>query len=154
VRRPVLILGGAFFVCFAVAAFVIRRVDASQTVLSIVGGALAYAFLMGVVIVWIVRRRRGAAAAERAVADYLTRHPRVAATVGRPVSVGGAEAGGRLSSTPGQANLLVPVWGPRGEATADLVMARLDRGWEVLAAELDWHGERVPLSGVSGVGSP
>lgn len=153
-RRPVLILGAAFFVSFAVAAFVIQRVDASQAVLSIVGGALAYAFLMGVAIVWLARRRRGTAAAERSVTVYLTRHPRVAATVGRPISVGGIDTGGRLSASAGQANIHVPVWGPQGEATADLVMARVDRGWEVLAAELEWHGERVSLSGVSGVGSP
>jgi hypothetical protein len=52
----------------------------------------------------------------------------------------------------GTATLRVPVAGPAGDATADLVMAKLDAHWEVLGGELEVDGERVPLTGVSGVG--
>jgi hypothetical protein len=145
-------LGALFFGVFAVVAFVFQRLDVSQEALSIVGGALAYGLLASLAAVWLVRRRRRRGLSDRIVVSYLTEHPRVQQTVGRPVEVGSPHGDVRLEAKGGTANLRVPVAGPHGDATADLVVAKLDANWEVLGGELEVDGERVPLTGVSGVG--
>jgi hypothetical protein len=58
ILRPLLLLGGLYFGAFAVIAFVFRRFDVSQEVLSIVGGVMAYAFLVSIGVVAVVRWRR------------------------------------------------------------------------------------------------
>ena len=151
--RPVLILGAIYFGAFAVVAFVFQRTDTSQETLSIVGGILAYAFLATLAGVWVVRRRRRRGLSDRVIVAYLAEHPRVQQTVGRPVEVGTPHGDVHLQGKGGgTATLRVPVAGPVGDATADLVMAKLDANWEVLGGELEVDGERVPLTGVSGVG--
>jgi Cytochrome oxidase complex assembly protein 1 len=149
--RLVALLGAVYFGAFAVVAFVFQRLDVSQATLSIVGGALAYAFLVSVAVGWLVQRRRAAGVSQRRVARYLMEHPRVAQTLGKPVRVGAPQGDARLGRGAGQANLEVPVRGPMGEATAELVMAKLGQHWEVLSGELVLDGERVSLTGVSGL---
>jgi hypothetical protein len=151
--RPLLILGGVFFGAFAVVAFTFQRLDISQETLSIVGGALAYGFLASVVALWVVHRRRRRGLSDRILVEYLAEHPRVQQTVGRPVEVGSPDGDVHLEAKGGgTATLRVPVAGPIADATADLVVAKLDAHWEVLGGELEVDGERVPLTGVSGVG--
>jgi hypothetical protein len=149
VLRRLLLLAAVLLGVFAVAAFVFRRADVSQATQSIVGGALAYAFIVGAATLWVLDRRRRQGLSERRVVRYLAEHPRVQSAVGRPVRVGAPT--GDLRGKAGQVNLSVPVSGPLGEAVAHLVMARLDSAWEVLAADLVVDGERVPLTGVSGI---
>jgi len=62
--RVILLIGAILFGAFAVVAFVFRRLDVSQEALSVVGGVLAYAFLVAVAVVLVVhwRRRRSGAA--------------------------------------------------------------------------------------------
>jgi hypothetical protein len=151
-RRTILIIGGAFLGAFAVIAFVFQRAHVSQQTLSIVAGVMAYAFLASIGVLWLLRRRLRRGLSNRIVADYLAAHPRVQQTVGRPVHVGVPQGDMRLDARGGQANLRVPVTGPSGDATAELVMAKLHAHWEVLGGELVVDGERVPLTGVSGVG--
>ncbi len=151
--RPMLILGAIYFGAFAVIAFTFQRLDVSQETLSIVGGAMAYAFLASLGVVWVVHRRRRRGLSDRIVVEYLREHPRVQQTVGRPVEVGTPHGDVHLQAKGGgTATLRVPVAGPMGDATADLVVAKLDAHWEVLGGELEVDGERVPLTGVSGVG--
>jgi hypothetical protein len=57
--KPILLLGGIYFGVFAIVAFAFRRLDVSQEALSVVGGVLAYAFLMSVAVVAFVRWRSG-----------------------------------------------------------------------------------------------
>jgi hypothetical protein len=148
--RKILLLGAIFFGAFAIVSLIVTRSHSSQTIVSIVGGALAYCFLMAVAVLWFRHHRSRRGLSERRISRYLADHPRVQGVVGRPVRVG--PIGGELTGGAGQATLTVPVRGPVGEAEADLVMARIDAGWEILAAELLVDGERVPLTGVSGVG--
>jgi hypothetical protein len=144
-QRTILLTGAALFVAFAVVAFVFRRLDVSQETLSIVGGGFAYVFLVAVAVIllraWRARRRDAGTVAAR----YAVAHPAVRTAVGDPVRAEhpqGEVPGGRA---PAQANLAVPVSGPRGSARIDLVMARLGRDWEVLSGTLVVDGERVPL---------
>jgi hypothetical protein len=55
--KPILLLGGIYFGVFAIVAFTFRRLDVSQETLSVVGGVLAYAFLMSVAVVAVLRWR-------------------------------------------------------------------------------------------------
>ena len=56
--KPILLLGGVYFGIFAVVAFVMRRLDTSQAALSIVGGVMAYAYLLTILVIVVVRWRR------------------------------------------------------------------------------------------------
>ena len=67
--RPVLLLGGVYFGVFAIVAFVMQRLDASQTSLSIVGGVMAYAYLLTIVVIAVVRWRRTRAQEPREAAE-------------------------------------------------------------------------------------
>ena len=133
-QRTILLTGGAVLGVFFLIAFGFRRAGVSQGTLSIVGGVLGYLFLAAVVAILVIgwRRRGGDAAA--------------AESVGRPLEVGRPE--GEVPSGRGaaQANLMVPVSGPGGTGTVDLVMARLARHWEVLSATLLVDGDRVRLA--------
>ena len=146
-QRTLMLAAGVLLGSFAVVAFVFRRQHISDSTLSIVGGVMAYAFLALVVVLvwrsWRRRRQEPGAAAVR----YLSRHPAVAEVVGSPVQVGPPEGAPALAGgTAAQANLVVPVSGPEGDARVDLVMARIAREWEVLSGTLVAGGERVPLA--------
>ena len=56
--RPILILGGIYFSLFAIVGITLRRLDVADGVLSIVGGGMAYAFLMTIALLAFVRWRR------------------------------------------------------------------------------------------------
>ncbi|MGD9694282.1 MAG: cytochrome c oxidase assembly factor Coa1 family protein [Thermoleophilia bacterium] len=146
-QRAVLILAGVMLGAFAIVAFVFRRLDVSQGTLSIVGGALAYAFIAAVAVILLVTwRRRGRSAGEVA-RRYVARHPAVISSVGTPVHVGEPQGETAMGRAAGQVNLTVPVDGPEDVARVDLVMARLSSSWEVLSATLMVDGDRVPLAG-------
>lgn len=57
--KPILVLGGIYFAAFAIVGITLRRFDVSDDVLSIVGGVMAYAFLMTIAVLAFVRWRRG-----------------------------------------------------------------------------------------------
>lgn len=146
-QRTLMLVAGVLFGSFAVVAFVFRRQHISDGRLSIVGGVMAYAFLALIVVVvwrsWRRARHQPGAAAKR----YVSRHPAVAEVVGTPVHVGPPEGDVPLAgATAAQANLMVPVSGPEGDARVNLVMARIAREWEVLSGTLVAGGERVPLA--------
>lgn len=144
--RRVLLTGAVVFGTFLVVAFIFRRAGVSQETLSIVGGVFAYGFLTAVVAIlvmgWRRRGRDAAGTAER----FVARHPAVLTSVGRPVRVGRPEGEVPSGSGAAQANLIVPVGGPKGDGRVDLVMARLARQWEVLSATLVVDGDRVRLA--------
>jgi hypothetical protein len=97
-----------------------------------------------VVIMVRAWRVKGTDAAAEAV-EFVRRHPRVAAAVGTPPTIGDPEGEVPTGSGPAQANLDLVVSGPDGIARVDLVMARMGRRWEVLTATLVSEGERVSL---------
>ena len=56
--KPILVLGGIYFAAFAIVGVTFRRFDVSDDTLSIVGGVMAYVFLMTIAVVAVVRWRR------------------------------------------------------------------------------------------------
>jgi len=143
--RLLTLTGALLFGVFFVVAFVFRRTGVSQETLSIVAGVMAYGFIaFAAAIAWRAWRRRPGPA-ERAVSRYLSTHPAVVAWLGTPLTLE-MPAVPDPDGRPGQANLTVAVAGPLGDASADIVLARLNREWEVLHAVLVLDGERVPLT--------
>jgi hypothetical protein len=143
-QRTVLLTGAVLFGLFFLVAFGFRRAGVSQDALSIVGGVLAYAFLVAVVVALVIgwRGRDAGAAAAR----FVGRHPAVVESLGRPLEVGRPEGEMPSGRAAAQANLMVPVSGPGGTGKVDLVMARMRREWEVLSATLLVDGDRVRLA--------
>ncbi len=146
-QRALMLAAAWIFGAFLIVAAVFRTTDSSQTTLSVVAGAFAYLFL-AVAAVILVRGwlRRGGDAAQAAT-RFVAAHAAVQAAVGRPVLVGRPQGEVPSGSGAAQANLAVPVSGPVDEGSVDLVMARLEREWEVLTATLIVDGDRVPLAG-------
>lgn len=145
VQRTLLLTAAVIFGVFGITAFVFARLDVSQETLSIVGGVAAYLFLAVAVVVMVrAWRVKGTDAAAEAV-EFVRRHPRVAAAVGTPPTIGDPEGEVPTGTGPAQANLDLVVSGPDGIARVDLVMARMGRRWEVLTATLVAEGERVSL---------
>lgn len=145
-QRTILLVGGVVLGVFFLVAFTFRRAGVSQETLSIVGGVLAYVFLMAVVVILVIGWRRRGGDAAGAARRFVSRHPAVLESVGRPLEVGvpqGTVPAGRGAA---QANLMVPVSGPGGMGMVDLVMARMARQWEVLSATLMVHGDEVRLA--------
>lgn len=150
-QKRLLIVGGFAFGTFAIATFAVQRWGASQEVLSIVGGAIAYAFLVIAVVILIRGWRNRSAGDRTAISAFLSDHPAVTEAVGSPVAIGSV-GGDVLGRSEGQATITVPVTGPAGSGIAELVMARIGRSdWEILGGTLDAHGEEISLS--SGVRS-
>lgn len=145
-QKRLLIVGALAFGTFAIATFSVQRWGASQETLSIVGGVIAYGFLV-VAGVILVRGWRNRSAGDRnAISAFLADHPAVTDAVGSPVEIGRI-GGDVLGRSEGQATITVAVTGPAGSGIADLVMARLGRDWEILGGTLDAHGEEIPLTG-------
>lgn len=57
--KSILVFGVIYFTAFAIVGISFRRFDVSDETLSIVGGVMAYAFLMSVAVLAFVRWRRG-----------------------------------------------------------------------------------------------
>jgi hypothetical protein len=143
--RAVVLAAAAMFAVYFVVAFTFRRLGVGIDALSVVAGVFAYAYLGLAALIGIRAWRTRPTGGARAVRRYLSAQPAVEDWVGAPVEVevppltDDARHGG-------QANVTATVRGPRGTATADLVLARLGREWEVLQAELVRDGERVRLT--------
>jgi membrane protein implicated in regulation of membrane protease activity len=145
-QRTILLTGALVLGVFFLVAFGFRRAGVSQGTLSIVGGILAYLFLAAVVATLVIGWRRRGGDAASAAERFVGRHPAVVESVGRPLEVGRPEGEVPAGRGAAQANLMVPVSGPGGTGTVDLVMARLARQWEVLSATLLVDGDRVRLA--------
>jgi len=145
-QRTILLTGALVLGLFFLVAFGFRRAGVSQGTLSIVGGIMAYLFLAAVVAILVIGWRRRGGDAASAAERFVGRHPAVVESVGRPLEVGRPEGEVPAGRGAAQANLMVPVSGPGGTGTVDLVMARLARQWEVLSATLLVDGDRVRLA--------
>ncbi|MGI9538827.1 MAG: cytochrome c oxidase assembly factor Coa1 family protein [Miltoncostaeaceae bacterium] len=147
-------LGGAvLFGLFAIAWIVVNRSGGSRDDLNLVAGVLVYAFLAFVAVVTFLAWRGRGDSPRGGVEGYLQHHPRVIESVGEPVEV--RMPPGATGRGHGQANVVAEVAGPRGEARAELALARLGREWEVLSGTLLAEGRRVELeSSGSGESEP
>lgn len=144
-QKRLLIVGAFAFGTFAIATFVVQRWGASQETLSIVGGVIAYGFLVVAGVILVRGWRNRSAGDKTAIAAFLADHPAVTDAVGSPVTLGRA-GGDVLSRSEGQATITVSVTGPAGSGIAELVMARLGRDWEILGGTLEAHGEEISLT--------
>lgn len=144
-QRRLLVIGGLAFATFAILAFVVRRMGGSQETLSVVGGAIAYGFLIAAVVVLIRGWRNRGVGDRDSIAAWLCDHPVVVGALGSPVVVG-RPGGDGLGPGHGQANVMVPLSGPTGRGVAELSLARLGREWEILGGTLEVRGERMPLA--------
>jgi len=144
--RLVVLTGAVVFAAFLLVAVVLGQAGVGQQRLSLIGGLLAYGYIAFAAAVAVRAWRARPSRAQRAVHRYLSEHPAVVTWFGTPLRLdmpNQPDPGG-----PGQANVTVGVAGPLGEASAEVVLARLNRDWEVLRAVLVMDGERVPLAPV------
>ena len=144
-QRRLLVIGALAFGAFAIVAFVVRRVGGSQETLSIIGGVVAYGFLIAAVVTLIRGWRNRGAGDRDQIGAWLRDHPAVVSALGAPIIVG-KPGGDALGPGHGQANVIVPLSGPTGRGVASLSLARLGREWEILGGTLEVRGERMPLS--------
>lgn len=137
--RAVIILGVVFFAAYALVALVLSRTGLAYSE-GLAAGVMAYLFIMVVLGLWLMERRRrtqpGAVAEE-----FLVNSRAVRDIIGSPltVSIPAAPPGG---TGPGQVTVDCFVTGPDGSGEAMVVLARLDRGYQVLGADLDVAGVR------------
>jgi preprotein translocase subunit SecG len=135
--RAIVILGIVFFALYAIVALILGRTGFKYSE-GLAAGIMAYLFIMAVLVLWLLERRRhtqpGAVAEEflmnsRAVHDMIGAPVRV--NVPSPLPAG---------KGPGQVTVDCFVTGPDGSGEAMVVLARLDRGYQVLGADLDIAG--------------
>lgn len=135
--RAVIILGVIFFAVYAVVALVLGRTGFAYSE-GVAAGVMAYLFIMAVLVLWLLERRRrtqpGAVAEEFLVNNRVVRD-----MIGAPVTVS-VPSPPPAGKGPGQVSVDCFVSGPDGSGEAMVVMARLDKGYQVLGADLDVAG--------------
>ena len=141
--RAVIILGIAFFAAYGIVALVLGRTG-NGGAQGVAAGVMAYLFLMAVVVLWLMERRRHtqpAAVAE----EFLMNNREIHDMVGAPVTVA-IPSPPPAGQGPGQVSVDAFITGPDGSGEATVVLARLDRGYQVLGADLDIAGVRKSVS--------
>ena len=137
--RAIVILGIVFFAIYAIVALILARTGFAYSE-GLAAGIMAYLFIMAVLALWLLERRRhtqpGAVAEEflmnsRAVHDMIGAPVRVNVPNPPPAGKGA-----------GQVTVDCFVTGPDGSGEAMVVLARLERGYQVLGADLDIAGVR------------
>lgn len=137
--RAIVILGIVFFAIYAIVALILARTGFAYSE-GLAAGIMAYLFIMAVLALWLLERRRhtqpGAVAEEflmnsRAVHDMIGAPVRVNVPNPPPAGKGA-----------GQVTVDCFITGPDGSGEAMVVLARLERGYQVLGADLDIAGVR------------
>ncbi len=137
--RAVVILGILFFAVYAIVALILARTGFAYSE-GLAAGIMAYLFIMGVLALWLLERRRrtqpGAVAEE-----FLMNSRAVHDIIGAPVKVTIPDPP-PAARGPGQVSVDCFVAGPDGSGEAMVVLARLEKGYQVLGADLDIAGVR------------
>lgn len=142
--RAVTLLGVAFFALYGIVALVLARTG-NGTAQAVVGAAMAYLFIMGVVLLWWYDRRlrtRPGPVAEQ----FLGTNREVAEMIGTPVKVVIPRVP-EVGKGAGQVTVDAFITGPDGSGEATVVLARLNRGFQVLGADIDIAGARRSVTG-------
>ncbi len=135
--RAIVILGIGFFAVYAVVALILARTGFANSE-GVAAGVMAYLFLMAVLILWFIERRRRTQPGPVAE-EFLMNNRAVADMIGAPIKV-------TIPSVPpagkgaGQVSVEAFISGPDGSGEATVVMARLDKGFQVLGADVDVAG--------------
>ncbi len=135
--RAIVILGIAFFAVYAVVALILARTGFANSE-GVAAGVMAYLFLMAVLILWFIERRRRTQPGPVAE-EFLMNNRDIADMIGAPIRVAipSAPPAGKGA---GQVSVDAFITGPDGSGEATVVMARLGKGFQVLGAEVDVAG--------------
>jgi len=137
--RAIVILGVAFFAVYAIVALILARTGLANAE-GVAAGIMAYLFIMVVLLLWLAERRRRTRPGPVAE-EFLTNNPGVREMIGAPVTVTIPQPP-PAGNGPGQVTVDAFISGPDGSGEAMVVLARLDRGYQVLGADLDVAGVR------------
>jgi len=141
------LIAAIVFAVYLVLAVVVQARGGNQNSLAGAAGVGAYIVLIAALILYGLAWRRRPNAPERLVLEYLQRNQTVADRLGQPVKVDLAERIGRAAVTDGvQLPVTAHVRGPLGPGDAHLTLARMSGRWEILHAELDRDGAKIPLA--------
>lgn len=137
--RAIVILGVVFFALYALVALVLSRTGLANSE-GVAAGIMAYLFIVAVVVLWLAERRRRTRPGPVAE-EFLMNSREVADMIGAPVRVS-IPSPPPAGKGPGQVTVDAFITGPDGSGEAMVVLARLDRGYQVLGADLDVAGVR------------
>ena len=137
--RAIVILGVILFAVYAIVALVLARTGLANAE-GIAAGIMAYLFIMAVVVLWVAERRRKTRPGPLAE-EFLMNSREVADMIGAPVRVN-IPSPPPAGKGPGQMTVDAFISGPDGSGEAMVVLARIDRGYQVLGADLDVAGVR------------
>lgn len=137
--RAVVILGISFFALYAIVALILARTGNGGGE-AIAAGIMGYLFIMAVVVLWFLDRRRRTQPAPVAE-EFLMNNRAVHEMVGAPIRVAIPTSPGAGRGA-GQVTVDCFITGPDGSGEATVVLARLDRGYQVLGADIDVAGVR------------
>lgn len=137
--RAIVILGIVFFALYAIVALILARSGFANSE-GLAAGIMAYLFIVGVVVLWVLDRRRKTRPGPVAE-EFLMKSREVADMIGAPVKVN-IPSPPPAGKGPGQVTVDCFITGPDGSGEATVVLARLDRGYQVLGADLDVAGVR------------
>lgn len=137
--RAVVILGIAFFAVYAIVALILARTGMANSE-GVAAGVMGYLFIMAVAVLWFMDRRRKTRPGPVAE-EFLMKSRDVADIIGAPVRVNIPDAP-PAGKGPGQVSVDCFITGPDGSGEATVVLARLDKGYQVLGADIDVAGVR------------
>lgn len=135
--RAIVILGVLFFAVYAIVALILARTGYANSE-GVAAGIMAYLFIMGVVVLWVMERRRKTRPGPVAE-EFLMNNQQVRDMIGAPVKVN-IPSPPPAGKGPGQVTAEAFISGPDGSGEATVVLARLDRGYQALGADLDVAG--------------
>ncbi len=137
--RAIVILGIVFFALYAIVALILARTGFAYSE-GLAAGIMAYLFIMAVLALWLLERRRRTQPGSVAE-EFLMNSRAVHDMIGAPVRVN-VPSPPPAGKGPGQVSVDCFVTGPDGAGEAMVVLARLERGYQVLGADLDVAGVR------------
>ncbi len=141
--RAVVILGIGLFALYGIVALILSRIGLANAE-GIAAGIMGYLFLMAVLLLWLAQRRRTTRPGPVAE-EFLMNNRVVREMIGAPVRVV-VPAPPTSATGPGQVSVDAFISGPDGSGEAIVVLARLDRGYQVLGADLTVAGARRSVS--------
>lgn len=135
--RAIVILGITFFAVYAIVALILARTGYANSE-GVAAGVMAYLFIMAVLALWFIERRRRTQPGPVAE-EFLMNSRDIADMIGAPIKVVIPHLP-PAGKGPGQVSVDAFITGPDGSGEATVVMASLDRGFQVLGANVDVAG--------------
>ncbi len=142
--RAIMILGISFFALYGIVAVILGKTGYGDEQ-AVAAAAMGYIFIVGIAVLWLYERRRlhrpGPVAQE-----FLGKSREVAEMLGAPVKVSITNMPDAGSGA-GQLTVEAFISGPEGSGEATVVLARINRGFQVLGADLTVAGAHRSVTG-------